>query len=149
MVETSGIGQASDEITVANKCAYVMTPEYGAQTQLEKIEMIDAADFVVVNKFEKPRSEDALRDVCKQYRRNHLLFEGHEGSPKNEDLPIFGTMASQFNDSGVNALFKEILKEFNFDTEKISSFYKAKLPEVKSKIIGLIDPFTLEKLLQL
>ncbi len=137
LVETSGIGQASDEITkVANKCAYVMTPEYGAQTQLEKIEMIDAADFVVVNKFEKPRSEDALRDVCKQYRRNHLLFEGHEGSPKNEDLPIFGTMASQFNDSGVNALFKEILKEFNFDTEKISSLFTSKVPEVKSKIIG-------------
>ena len=137
LVETSGIGQASDEITkVANKCIYVMTPEYGAQTQLEKIEMIDAADFVVINKFEKPRSEDALRDVCKQYRRNHLLFEGHEGSPKNEDLPIFGTMASQFNDSGVNALFKEILNNFNFDTKNISSLFTSKVPEIKSKIIG-------------
>ena len=114
LVETSGIGQASDEITkVANKCIYVMTPEFGAQTQLEKIEMIDSADFIVVNKFEKPRSEDALRDVCKQYRRNHQLFEGHDGSPANEDLPIFGTMASQFNDSGVNSLFNEILKVLN------------------------------------
>jgi methylmalonyl-CoA mutase len=68
IVETSGIGQASDEITqVADKCVYVMTPEFGAQSQLEKIEMLEAADFVVINKFEKPRSEDALRDVRKQY----------------------------------------------------------------------------------
>ncbi|MDH5415591.1 MAG: cobalamin-dependent protein, partial [Flavobacteriaceae bacterium] len=99
IVETSGIGQASDEITtVANKCAYVMTPEFGAQSQLEKIEMLESADFVIVNKFEKPRSEDALRDVRKQYRRNHQLFANHPGSPSDEELPVFGTMASKFND---------------------------------------------------
>ena len=137
IVETSGIGQASDEITrVADKCAYVMTPEYGAQTQLEKIEMVDAADFIVINKFEKPRSEDALRDVRKQYRRNHQLFEGHEGSPSDHDLPVFGTMASQFNDPGVNALFEDILKSFDFDFTKINDLAKTKVPEIKSKIIA-------------
>lgn len=115
LVETSGIGQASDEITkVANKTLYVMTPEYGASTQLEKIEMLEVADFIAVNKFEKPRSEDALRDVRKQYRRNKVLFAGHPGSPTDEELPIFGTMASKFNDVGVNALFKEIIKAVDF-----------------------------------
>lgn len=120
LVETSGIGQASDEITkVANKTLYVMTPEYGASTQLEKIEMLEVADFVAVNKFEKPRSEDALRDVRKQYRRNKLLFAGHPGSPTDDELPVFGTMASKFNDVGVNALFKEIIKsvDFNYNTD--------------------------------
>ncbi len=117
LVETSGIGQASDEITkVADKTLYVMTPEYGASTQLEKIEMLEVADFIAVNKFEKPRSEDALRDVRKQYRRNKQLFAGHPGSPEDQDLPVFGTMASKFNDVGVNALFQEIVKAVNFPT---------------------------------
>lgn len=115
LVETSGIGQASDEITkVANKTLYVMTPEYGASTQLEKIEMLEVADFIAVNKFEKPRSEDALRDVRKQYRRNKTLFANHPGSPTDDELPIFGTMASKFNDVGVNALFKELIKAVDF-----------------------------------
>jgi methylmalonyl-CoA mutase len=115
LVETSGIGQASDEITkVANKTLYVMTPEYGASSQLEKIEMLEVADFIAVNKFEKPRSEDALRDVRKQYRRNHLLFANHPGSPTDDELPIFGTMASKFNDVGVNALFKDLIKAVDF-----------------------------------
>jgi isobutyryl-CoA mutase len=115
LVETSGIGQASDEITkVANKTLYVMTPEYGASTQLEKIEMLEVADFIAVNKFEKPRSEDALRDVRKQYRRNKVLFANHPGSPTDEELPIYGTMASKFNDVGVNALFKDLVNAVNF-----------------------------------
>jgi methylmalonyl-CoA mutase len=115
LVETSGIGQAADEITkVASKTLYVMTPEYGASTQLEKIEMLEAADFIAVNKFEKPRSEDALRDVRKQYRRNKNLFANHPGSPTDEELPVFGTMASKFNDLGVNALFKDIVSNFGF-----------------------------------
>ncbi len=115
LVETSGIGQASDEITkVANKTLYVMTPEYGASTQLEKIEMLEVADFIAVNKFEKPRSEDALRDVRKQYRRNKTLFANHPGSPTDDELPIFGTMASKFNDVGINALFKELIKAVDF-----------------------------------
>ncbi|MGB0454134.1 MAG: fused isobutyryl-CoA mutase/GTPase IcmF [Bacteriovoracaceae bacterium] len=106
IVETSGIGQASDAITkVADKCLYVMTPEYGAQTQLEKIEMLESADFIALNKFEKPRSEDSLRDIRKQYRRNHGLFHEKE----DHELPVYGTMASKFNDPGVNALFKDLV----------------------------------------
>jgi isobutyryl-CoA mutase len=120
LVETSGIGQASDEITkVANQTLYVMTPEYGASTQLEKIEMLEVADFIAVNKFEKPRSEDALRDVRKQYRRNKQLFANHPGSPADAELPIYGTMASKFNDPGINALFKDLIQavDFKFNPE--------------------------------
>ncbi|ATH09381.1 methylmalonyl-CoA mutase [Halobacteriovorax marinus] len=137
IVETSGIGQASDAITkVADKCIYVMTPEYGAATQLEKIEMLEQADFIVLNKFEKPRSEDALRDIRKQYRRNHQLFAGHPGAPTDDELPVFGTMASQFNDSGVNALFSEIATQFGFDTSKIQDIKKERAPKNKTKIIA-------------
>jgi methylmalonyl-CoA mutase len=137
IVETSGIGQASDAITnVADKCIYVMTPEYGAATQLEKIEMLEQADFIVLNKFEKPRSEDALRDIRKQYRRNHQLFAGHPGAPTDDELPVFGTMASQFNDSGVNALFFEIANQFNFDTKKLEGLAKERAPKNKTKIIA-------------
>lgn len=119
IVESSGIGQASDEITtVADKSIYVMTPEYGAQSQLEKIEMLEVADFVVLNKFEKPRSEDSLRDVRKQFRRNHKLFANHPGSPEDLDLPIYGTIASKFNDAGVNCLFKDVVTTFNFPPNK-------------------------------
>ena len=137
IVETSGIGQASDAITkVADKCMYVMTPEYGAPTQLEKIEMLEQADFIVLNKFEKPRSEDSLRDIRKQYRRNHQLFAGHPGSPTDDELPIFGTMASQFNDSGVNALFHEIATQFKFDTSLINEIKREKSPQNKTRIIA-------------
>lgn len=137
IVETSGIGQASDAITnIADKCIYVMTPEYGAATQLEKIEMLEQADFIVLNKFEKPRSEDALRDIRKQYRRNHQLFAGHPGSPTDDELPVFGTMASQFNDTGVNALFHEIATQFNFDTSLISEIKRERSPVNKTKIIA-------------
>ena len=137
LVETSGIGQASDEITkVADKCVYVMTPEYGAATQLEKIEMLEVANFIVVNKFEKPRSEDALRDIRKQYRRNHNLFAGHPGSPEDIDLPIYGTMASQFNDVGVNALFYDITKSLNIKTDDLESLRRDKAPIIKNRIIA-------------
>ncbi len=137
LVETSGIGQASDEITkVADKTLYVMTPEYGASTQLEKIEMLEAADFIAVNKFEKPRSEDALRDVRKQYRRNKNLFANHPGSPADHELPIYGTMASKFNDVGVNALFKDLVQSISFkassDLEMIPS---DRAPEKKQSVI--------------
>lgn len=137
LVETSGIGQASDEITkVADKCVYVMTPEYGAATQLEKIEMLEVADFIVVNKFEKPRSEDALRDIRKQYRRNHNLFAGHPGSLEDADLPVYGTMASQFNDVGVNALFVDVIKSLNVKTENLDSLKRDKVPTNKNRIIA-------------
>ncbi len=137
IVETSGIGQASDEIrTVADQCIYVMTPEYGAATQLEKIEMLETANFIVINKFEKPRSEDSLRDVRKQYRRNHELFANHPGSPTDEELPVYGTMASKFNDYGVNQLFVDIMSTFNFKKADSLSLLKThKAPEEKVSII--------------
>jgi isobutyryl-CoA mutase len=101
ILESSGIGQSDTEITdFADLCLYVMTAEYGAASQLEKIDMLDFADAIAVNKFEKRGSLDALREVRKQYRRNHALWDGPDAS-----LPIFGTIASQFNDAGMNTLF--------------------------------------------
>ncbi len=100
-VETSGIGQGDAAIVdVADISVYVMTPEFGAQSQLEKIDMLDFAQMVVVNKFERRGAEDALRDVRKQVRRNRELWEADD-----ESLPVFGTIASQFNDAGVNAAY--------------------------------------------
>jgi methylmalonyl-CoA mutase len=137
LVETSGIGQASDEITkVADKCIYVMTPEYGAATQLEKIEMLEAAHFIVLNKFEKPRSEDALRDIRKQWRRNHNDFAGHPGCTEENDLPIYGTMASKFNDVGVNALFVDIVNSLKIKTDNLDKILKDKTPHNKLSIIA-------------
>jgi isobutyryl-CoA mutase len=101
IVETSGIGQGDAEVTrLADTTLYVMTAEYGAASQLEKIDMLDLADFVAINKFERKGSKDALRDVRKQLRRNRKKFDGADA-----DLPVFGTVASRFNDSGVNGLY--------------------------------------------
>ena len=106
IVETSGIGQGDAAIVDRVDCSvYVMTPEYGAASQLEKIDMIDLADVVVVNKFDRATGEDALRDVRKQYRRAHKLFE----EPADDGLPIFGTISSQYHDEGVNALYRHLL----------------------------------------
>jgi methylmalonyl-CoA mutase len=139
LVETSGIGQASDAITqIADQTLYVMTPEYGAQTQLEKIEMLESAHFIAVNKYEKPRAEDALRDVRKQYRRNKNLFANHPGSPSDEELPIYGTMASQFNDPGVNHLFKDIVTSLGF--EKSTSLQDTPSSKVPSQKRAIIPP---------
>ncbi|AKD55672.1 methylmalonyl-CoA mutase family protein [Spirosoma radiotolerans] len=105
IVETSGIGQSDTEITEhADKTLYVMTAEYGAATQLEKIDMLDFANMIAINKFDKRGSLDALRDVRKQYRRNHNLWD-----VPDEELPILGTMASQFNDAGMNRLFDKLM----------------------------------------
>jgi methylmalonyl-CoA mutase len=102
VVETSGIGQGDAEIErVADVTLYVMTAEYGAQSQLEKIEMLDVADFVVINKFEHKGSKDALRDVRKQVRRNRGI--GYDVA--DDALPVFGTVASRFHDDGVNGLY--------------------------------------------
>ena len=105
ILETSGIGQSDTEILEHSDLSlYVMTPEFGAATQLEKIDMLDFADLVAINKFDKRGAQDALRDVKKQYRRNHGIWEGSDG-----DLPVYGTMASQFNDPGMNRLYDAVL----------------------------------------
>src|SRR5882724_3493648 len=105
ILETSGIGQSDTEILDHSDVAlYVMTPEYGAATQLEKIDMLDFADVIALNKFDKRGALDALRDVKKQYQRNHQLWD-----KKPEDMPVFGTIASQFNDPGTNQLYKHLV----------------------------------------
>lgn len=105
VVETSGIGQADSSIThFTDLSLYVMTPEFGAQSQLEKIDMLDFADLVAINKFDKQHAEDALRDVQKQYQRNHEAFQKAPSS-----MPVYGTQANRFNDMGVNALFKGLM----------------------------------------
>ncbi|MDR7212112.1 methylmalonyl-CoA mutase family protein [Flavobacterium piscis] len=105
ILETSGIGQSDTEIMDHSDVSlYVMTPEFGAATQLEKIDMLDFADLVALNKFDKRGALDAIRDVKKQYQRNHNLWD------KNPDeMPVFGTIASQFNDPGMNTLYKAIM----------------------------------------
>ena len=109
ILETSGIGQSDTEIIEHSDVSlYVMTPEFGAATQLEKIDMLDFADLVAINKFDKRGSLDALRDVKKQYMRNNNLWD----IPQDE-LPVFGTIASQFNDPGMNTLYKRIMEKVN------------------------------------
>ncbi|TJY37294.1 methylmalonyl-CoA mutase family protein [Pontimicrobium aquaticum] len=105
ILETSGIGQSDTEIIEHSDVSlYVMTPEFGAATQLEKIDMLDFADLVAINKFDKRGSLDALRDVKKQYMRNNNLWDIPQ-----EELPVFGTIASQFNDPGMNTLYKAVM----------------------------------------
>ena len=105
ILETSGIGQSDTEILDHSDVSlYVMTPEYGAATQLEKIDMLDFADVIALNKFDKRGALDALRDVRKQYQRNHNLWDS-----KVDDMPVYGTIASQFNDPGMNSLYKVIM----------------------------------------
>nr|HID59678.1 methylmalonyl-CoA mutase [Desulfobacterales bacterium] len=105
IVETAGIGQgAASIVDFVDVSVYVMTSEYGAASQLEKIDMLDFADLVVVNKFDRRGSEDALRDVRKQFQRNHNLW-----GKRPEDMPVFGTIASKFNDDGVTAFYHALL----------------------------------------
>ena len=107
ILETSGIGQSDTEIMDHSDVSlYVMTPEFGAATQLEKIDMLDFADVVAINKFDKRGALDAIRDVKKQYKRNRQLWD-----MKDEDVPVYGTIASQFNDPGTNSLYKAIMDE--------------------------------------
>ena len=112
ILETSGIGQSDTEILDHSDVSlYIMTPEFGAATQLEKIDMLDFADVVAINKFDKRGAQDALRDVKKQYKRNHNLWE-----TADEKLPVYGTIASQFNDPGTNSLYKVIVDKIKEKT---------------------------------
>lgn len=112
ILESAGTGQSDASILdYCNVSMLVMTPEYGAATQLEKINMIDYADVIAINKFDKAGALDAFADVCKQYKRSHNLFQA-----KNEELPIVGTIASQFNDTGVNHLFSLLLEKIQGKT---------------------------------
>ena len=105
VVETSGIGQGDAAIVpFVDVSLYVMTPEFGAASQLEKIDMLDFADFVAINKFDRKGAEDALRDVRKQYQRNRELF-----AVPTDEMPVFGTMAARFNDDGVTGLYQAML----------------------------------------
>ncbi|MBK7888205.1 MAG: methylmalonyl-CoA mutase family protein [Bacteroidetes bacterium] len=112
ILETSGIGQSDTEITEhSDMSLYVMTPEYGAATQLEKIDMLDFADVIALNKFDKRGALDALRDVKKQFKRNHQLWDADDDS-----LPVYGTIASQFNDPGMNRLYKLVIDKLSEKT---------------------------------
>ncbi|MFD2101204.1 methylmalonyl-CoA mutase family protein [Flagellimonas iocasae] len=135
ILETSGIGQSDTEILEHSDVSlYVMTPEFGAATQLEKIDMLDFADLVAINKFDKRGALDALRDVKKQYARNHGLWHAAE-----DDLPIYGTIASQFNDPGMNSLYKKVMDTLveKTDSKLVSSF---KVSEEMTEKIYVIPP---------
>ena len=130
ILETSGIGQSDTEIIEHSDVSlYVMTPEFGAATQLEKIDMLDFADLVAINKFDKRGSLDALRDVKKQYMRNNHLWD----TPQDA-LPVYGTIASQFNDPGMNTLYKAVMDKLveKADSELESTFHIA--DEMSEKI---------------
>ena len=113
ILETSGIGQSDTEIVEHSDVSlYVMTPEYGAATQLEKIDMLDFADIITINKFDKRGGKDALKDVKKQYVRNHKLFDA-----KDNEIPVYASIASQFNDVGTSNLYKAIMDKIVAETK--------------------------------
>jgi len=135
ILETSGIGQSDTEIVdFGDVSMYVMTPEYGAATQLEKIDMLDYADIVALNKSDKRGAQDALRDVRKQFARNRMLF-----ATDPEKLPVFATMASQFNDHGVNLLYRELINILNTKT-KAHFDSRFTIGEDIEQIAGIIPP---------
>jgi len=135
IIETAGIGQSDTEIIEhSNMSLYIMTPEFGAATQLEKIDMLEFADIVAINKFDKRGALDAIRDVKKQYKRNHNLWEA-----KDEELPVYGTIASQFNDPGTNRLYKALMDKLVeiTGTDLKSTF---KITDEMSEKIYIIPP---------
>ena len=135
VLETSGIGQSDTEILEHSDISlYVMTPEYGAATQLEKIDMLDFADLISINKFDKKGGLDAIRDVKKQYQRNNTLFDKDVKS-----MPVYGTIASQFNDPGANSLYKAIMDKFS--EKKLGNFNSSfKITDEMSEKLFVIPP---------
>ncbi|TAE13241.1 MAG: methylmalonyl-CoA mutase, partial [Bacteroidetes bacterium] len=144
ILESAGVGQSDASILdLVDVSLYVMTPEYGAASQLEKINMLDYADVIAINKFDKAGALDALAEVRKQYKRNHQLFTAADAS-----LPIIGTMASKFNDEGVNHLFESLLQaierklQVNFGTYGFSESAKisqAVIPAARSRYLSEIS----------
>ncbi len=132
ILESAGVGQSDASILdYCDVSMYIMTPEYGAASQLEKINMLDFADLVCINKFDKAGALDALADVKKQYKRNHQLF-----TAKDNELPIVGTMASKFNDGGVNQLFTLLLQKIETKTGiKFGEYHFAETAQISQAII--------------
>jgi len=132
ILESAGVGQS--DASILDHCdvsMYVMTPEYGAASQLEKINMLDFADLICINKFDKAGALDALADVRKQYKRNHQLF-----TAKDDELPVVGTMASKFNDDGINHLFGLLLKKIEAkSTARFGEFHFAETAKVSQAVI--------------
>jgi len=113
ILESAGVGQSDASILeFCDVSLYVMTPEYGAASQLEKINMLDYADLIAINKFDKAGALDALGEVRKQFKRNHALW-----SATDEELPVVGTIASQFNDAGINELFERLVEKISAKTQ--------------------------------
>lgn len=133
ILETAGIGQSDTKITeLSDISLYVMTPEYGAATQLEKIDMIDYADLIAINKSDRKGAMDAIRDVRKQYARSHSLY--HE---KQESFPIFLTNASQFNDTGINSLYLSLIEKIR---DKKIEIQPSKIGDLQNVKITIIPP---------
>ena len=135
VVETAGVGQADSAVTrLADVSVYVMTPEFGAASQLEKIDMLDYADLVAINKFDKRGGPDALRDVRKQYQRNHKLFQRPADA-----MPVYATIAGQFNDPGVNRFYRSLMEKI---VEKTGAAFVPPPPrlEGESEKIYVIPP---------
>ncbi len=138
VLETAGIGQSDTEIVdLTDLSLYVMTHDFGAPTQLEKIGMLDLADFVAINKFEKRGSEDALRDVRKQVQRNRMRFDEDPA-----EMPVFPTMASHFGDPGVTRLYLALLDRLNetFEFNRSSEMYDGEVPEPDPSEVAIIPP---------
>lgn len=135
IIETSGIGQGNaDIVPISDVSIYVMTAEFGSPSQLEKIEMLDYADLIAINKFDRRGSLDALRDVKKQYRRNHNLFHEPE-----EVIPVYGTMASRYNDPGTNLFYKKMIESIVAACE-VDWVSKIDIPVGASQLEYIIPP---------
>jgi methylmalonyl-CoA mutase len=135
IVETAGIGQSDSEIVdLVDLPMYVMTSEYGAASQLEKIDMLDFASVIVLNKFDKRGAEDALRDIRKQWKRNHQAF-----MTPDEEIPVFPTIASQFNDPGLTWMFinlcKALAAKIGADEAKWSPDLNVALKEPRATVL--------------